>query len=154
MRDFVRISWSVAEPDQQTMAVSLKHPVPDPQPYSYEKEIYIKGIQYQKPPFTFKTNEWEPEAKKVLSANSWGYVYGSAGTGESTAKNAEAFRRWSIVANRMIDEGWPDLSTTVLGQKLPYPIAICPVSPKLSHYQHRLTSTRLVSRKFSILTVK
>lgn len=112
------------------MAVNLKHPVPDPQPYKYEKDVYVKGISYQKPPFTFKTDEWENEAKKVLSANSWGYVYGSAGTGETADKNKEAFRKWSIVASRMIDEGWPDMSTTVFGQKIPYPVAICPVSRK------------------------
>jgi len=109
------------------MAVALKHPKPDPQPYKYEKEVYIKGIRYEKPPFTFKCLEWESEAQKILSANSWGYVHGSAGTGESAAKNRLAFQKWSIVASRMIDEGWPDLTTTVLGRKLPYPIAIAPV---------------------------
>lgn len=110
------------------MAVNLKHPIPDPQPFKYEKEVYVKGLKYEKPPFTFKTDEWEQEAKKVLSANSWGYVYGSAGTGETADKNVAAFRKWSIVGSRMIDEGWPDLSTTVFGQRLSYPIAICPVS--------------------------
>ena len=110
------------------MAVNLKHPKPDPQPYKYEKQVYVKGLKYEKPPFTFKTSDWERNAQKVLSANSWGYLYGSAGTGETTAKNAAAFKKWSILSSRMIDEGWPDLSTEVLGQKVPYPVAIAPVS--------------------------
>lgn len=119
------------------MSVQLKHPVPDPQPGRLEIEVYQKGVSYHKPPFTFKTDEWEEAAHKVLSANSWGYVYGSAGTGETARKNVDAFRKWSIIGSRMVDEGWPDMSTTVLGQKIPYPIGICPV---------RVHCSRLLSR--------
>ena len=55
---------------------------------------------------------------------------GNAGTFETTEKNHEAFRKWSIVPKRLIRyRGLPDLSIELkhIGVKLPSPIAIAPV---------------------------
>ncbi|KAK8086181.1 FMN dependent dehydrogenase [Apiospora phragmitis] len=115
----------------------------DPNPIEYENSVYQKGLQYQRPPFTFKPLEWEALAAARMSAESAGYVTGNAGTGETARKNREAFGRWSIVPRRLVKasgEGFPDLSVTGLrtcaggvagGEKgdkrLPFPIACAPV---------------------------
>ena len=63
-----------------------------------------------------------------MSAESTGYVVGNAGSGETYRKNREAFQKWSIVPRRMVKtSAFPDLSTHVLGQRIPVPIAIAPV---------------------------
>lgn len=63
-----------------------------------------------------------------MSANSAGYAIGNAGSGETARKNVEAFRKWSIVPNRLVKtEDLPDLGTKVLGQELQFPIAAGPV---------------------------
>jgi hypothetical protein len=67
-------------------------------PVDYEKQIYQKGLTFQRPPFTFQTAQWQIEAEKRMSAESRGYVVGNAGTGETAAKNLAVFKKWSIVS--------------------------------------------------------
>lgn len=102
---------------------------PDPDPIAYENEIYQKGLHYEKPPFTFKSLDWERLAAERLSAESKGYVVGNAGSGETHEKNRRAFAKWSILPSRLINTNgkFPDLSTTVLGQRCAFPIALAPV---------------------------
>jgi lactate 2-monooxygenase len=96
--------------------------------YKYEMEVYNRGLNYERPPFTFQSDKWEELACSRLSTESKGYVYGSAGTRETSDKNAAAFKKWSIVPRRLVKtETFPELTTEVLGHKLAYPIAIAPV---------------------------
>lgn len=100
----------------------------DLDPISYEAEVYQKGLSYSRPPFTFTALDWEALTSQRLSAESNGYLMGNAGTGETARKNREAFAKWSIVPRRLIKTtDFPSLSTTILGLKLPFPIAIAPV---------------------------
>jgi lactate 2-monooxygenase len=97
-------------------------------PVEYENSIYRKGLKYERPPFTFHSGDWEDQASQRMSAESRGYVTGNAGTGETTQKNRAAFAKWSIVPSRLVKtNALPDLSTTVLGKKFPFPIAVAPV---------------------------
>lgn len=97
-------------------------------PVEYEKSVYQKGLHYERPPFTFRAQEWEPQASAQMSATSKGYVIGNAGTGETARKNRDAFQKWSIVPSRLVKyEGLPDLGTKVLGQDFQFPIAAAPV---------------------------
>lgn len=97
-------------------------------PVEYENTIYQKGLEFERPPFTFQTGEWEAKAKERMSAEAKGYVVGNAGTGETTRKNREAFAKWSIVPKRLIKtSGLPDLSTKVFNKTHPFPLAIAPV---------------------------
>ncbi|KAH9844501.1 putative lactate 2-monooxygenase [Teratosphaeria destructans] len=101
---------------------------PPTNPLDYEQMVFQRGLDLQRPPFTFQADQWQPQAEARMSAESKGYVSGNAGTGETYRKNREAFQRWSIVPNRLIKtEGLPDLSVDILGTKVPFPIAIAPV---------------------------
>ncbi|KIV82532.1 hypothetical protein PV11_04634 [Exophiala sideris] len=116
----------------------------DPDPIAYEKEIYQKGLNYARPPFSFNALDWESLASERMSAESRGYSIGSAGTGETLRKNREAFGKWSITPSRLIaTKSFPDLSTTVLDKKLPFPIAIAPVGvQKIFNPDGELASAR------------
>lgn len=97
-------------------------------PVQYETSVYQNGLQYENPPFTFHSNNWEPQAAKAMSANSAGYAIGNAGSGETAKKNVEAFKKWSIVPKRLVkSEGLPELTTKVMGHELQFPIAAGPV---------------------------
>lgn len=97
-------------------------------PIQYEKDVYSHGLKFERPPFTFRSEEWEPRAEARMSAESAGYVVGSAGTGETSKKNRAAFSRWSIVPRRLVKtETLPDLSAKALGHDLQFPIAVAPV---------------------------
>lgn len=121
-----------------------KHTDPNPDPIAYETEIYQKGLNYARPPFSFNALDWERLASERMSAESRGYSIGSAGTGETLRKNREAFGKWSITPSRLVaTKGFPDLSTTILGEKLPFPIAIAPVGvQKIFNPDGELASAR------------
>lgn len=104
-------------------------------PITYEQDVYQHGLHYERPPFTFDSTKWEELAMARMSAESTGYVHGSAGTGLTNRRNLQSFKRYSLVPSRLVssredhegNELYPDLSTTVLGQNIPYPIAVAPV---------------------------
>ncbi|XXH00592.1 hypothetical protein Hte_006940 [Hypoxylon texense] len=135
---------------------TVKHA--DPDPIAYEAEVYQKGLRYQRPPFTFKPLEWEPLASERMSADSRGYVLGSAGTGETAAKNRAAFAKWSIVPRRlglgMKKKGetkkgvFPNLEVELLGKRLPCPIACAPVGvQKIMNPEGELAAARAAARE-------
>ncbi|KAK0663211.1 putative lactate 2-monooxygenase PB1A11.03 [Lasiodiplodia hormozganensis] len=104
-------------------------------PIAYEQSVFQAGLHSARPPFTFQPSKWEEMARNVLSANSWGYIHGNAGAGQTYQKNLASFSRWSIVPRRLVpsrkDENGNELfsntATTVLGQKLRFPVAIAPI---------------------------
>ena len=101
---------------------------PEQDGYQYEMETYNRGLDFERPVLTFQADKWEELACSRLSSEAKGYVYGSAGTRETTNKNRAAFKKWSIVPRRLVKtETFPDLSTEVLGEKLQFPIAMAPV---------------------------
>jgi lactate 2-monooxygenase len=101
---------------------------PAPNPVQYETSVYQNGLRYEQPPFTFHSNEWEPQAAKAMSANSAGYAIGNAGSGETAKKNVDAFKKWSIVPQRLVkSEGLTDLTTRIMGHEFQFPIAAGPV---------------------------
>lgn len=102
-------------------------PQPPLNPASYEAETYQKGLGYERSPFTFDTTKWEGLAKKRLSAEAFSYVGGNAGREETTQKNAEAIRKWSIVPTRMTGTELPAMNVKVFGEDVPFPMALAPV---------------------------
>ncbi|KAF2440833.1 FMN-dependent alpha-hydroxy acid dehydrogenase [Karstenula rhodostoma CBS 690.94] len=101
---------------------------PQQDAYDYEMETYQKGLQYERPPLTFQASKWETLACDRMSAESKGYVHGSAGSRETDDKNKSAFKKWSIVPRRLTGhKQFPDLTTEIFGEKLQVPIAMAPV---------------------------
>ncbi|KAJ5950449.1 Aldolase-type TIM barrel [Penicillium vulpinum] len=96
-------------------------------PFTYENDVYQAGRKGQKPSITFNCFEWETLAKGRLSADSYGYVWGSAGTRETDDNNKKAFKKWGIVPSRMVKSDFPDLKTKLFGETYDYPIAMAPV---------------------------
>lgn len=102
---------------------------------TYEQSVFKAGLHSTRPQFTFQSDQWEPQAQRILSASSWGYVHGNCGAGSTYRNNLRAFERWSIVPRRLIpsrkdkdgNELYSDTSVEVLGQKLPFPITIAPI---------------------------
>jgi lactate 2-monooxygenase len=101
---------------------------PEQDAVEYEMQTYTRGLDFERPPITFEASRWEELACSRMSADSKGYVYGSAGVRETTNKNRAAFRKWSIVPKRLVKyDGFPSLKKEILGEALQFPIAVAPV---------------------------
>ncbi|BCR90649.1 lactate 2-monooxygenase [Aspergillus chevalieri] len=100
---------------------------PNLAPHSYEVDVYQEGLRDKRPAITFNAFEWEKLAKERLSAESFGYVWGSAGSRETDDNNRAAFKKWGIVPSRLVKSDFPSLKTTLFGDEYNYPMAIAPV---------------------------
>lgn len=116
-----------------TMATSSVAPRPVPAPHQYEAQTFLNASKGVKPSMTFDISKWERLARDALAADPWGYVSGNAGIGETDARSRKAFRKWAILPSRLVQTKYPELETTVLGQKLPLPlpIALAPIGVQI-----------------------
>lgn len=101
---------------------------PGGDPLQYMADVYGHGLKYERPPFTFQSDEWESLARERMSQESLGYVCGNASTGETYRKNREAFQKWSIMPHRLVrTTSYPSLKVNLLGMNLASPIATAPI---------------------------
>ncbi|KAL3454919.1 FMN-dependent dehydrogenase [Aspergillus heterothallicus] len=99
----------------------------NPTPFTYENEIYAAGLTDERPRISFDPSQWESLARKRLPVDSFGYVWGSAGTRATDDNNRAAFKKWGIVPSRLVEADFPDLKTTLFGDEYEYPVALAPV---------------------------
>jgi L-lactate dehydrogenase (cytochrome) len=72
-------------------------------------------------------SQLEEEAAKVLSPDALAYILAGAGDTDTTRANAAAFRRWRIRRRRGRKPAKVDLSTTILGTRMPAPVLFAPI---------------------------
>ncbi|MGI5155336.1 lactate 2-monooxygenase [Microbispora sp. CA-102843] len=93
----------------------------------FQYEIYLNGMTGAVPRLPTDLNRLEEMAEQRLGPGPVGYVAGSAGSGRTERANREALDRWRIVPRMLRDVGERDLSATVLGRRLPAPLALAPI---------------------------
>ncbi|GFF80921.1 uncharacterized lactate 2-monooxygenase PB1A11.03 [Aspergillus lentulus] len=96
-------------------------------PHTYGNEVYANGLQNIKPAISFNPHDWETHARDLLPADSYSYIWGSAGLRETDTNNRDAFRKWALIPSRLVSADFPSLKTTVLGHEYDYPIAVAPI---------------------------
>src|SRR5918999_2778589 len=69
----------------------------------------------------------EEQATKVLDPEALAYILAGAGDRDTTRANAAAFRRWRIRRRKGRKPAKVDLSTTILGTRMPAPVLFAPV---------------------------
>jgi lactate 2-monooxygenase len=86
----------------------------------------------------------EAQAKRVLEPEAWAYIVASAGNGATLRANAKAFDKWRIVGRRpAAGKARPDLSTSILGTRMPAPVLFAPVGVQtLAHPNGELATAR------------
>jgi lactate 2-monooxygenase len=94
---------------------------------NFEFEIYAYGLGGQTPKLPISAGELEAQARERLSAEAFGYVAGGAGSELTMRANLQAFERWQIVPRMLRDVSERDLSTSVLGTRMPAPVLLAPI---------------------------
>jgi lactate 2-monooxygenase len=88
-------------------------------------------------------SQLEAQAAKVLSPDALAYILAGAGDTDTTRANAAAFRRWRIKRRKGRKPAKVDLSTTILGTRMPAPVLFAPVGVQtLAHPEGELASAR------------
>ncbi|MCT2587799.1 lactate 2-monooxygenase [Actinophytocola gossypii] len=109
----------------------------------YQNEIYLQGLGGRLPRFTTDGTALEAAAREALEPGPFGYVAGGAGSDATVRANREAFDRWRIVPRMLTDATARDLSTTVLGTRMPAPVLLAPVGAQsIVHQDGELATAR------------
>ncbi|MEU6411793.1 lactate 2-monooxygenase [Microbispora sp. NPDC046933] len=93
----------------------------------FQYEIYLNGMTGAVPRLPTDLNRLEEMVERRLGPGPFGYVAGSAGSGRTERANREALDHWRIVPRMLRDVRERDLSVTVLGRRLPAPLALAPI---------------------------
>lgn len=102
---------------------------PAPRMYGMERQlqIYLAGMQGQRPTTPMTYELLEEQARQKLSPEAFGYVAGGAGGEETMRANRAAFERWQIVPRMLRNVGERSLRVQVLGETLPAPLLLAPI---------------------------
>lgn len=80
------------------------------------------------------TAELEIEAEKILPKGGYGYIFGGSGAEYTKRENLRAMEAIHLEPHFLSGVAKPDLSTTILGHKIPFPILVPPMgSHGLAH---------------------
>lgn len=89
--------------------------------------IYRAGVLGHRPTVPTDFAELERRAAATMSPRAWAYVAGGAGEGATMRANRAAFERVRIVPRLLPGNAQRDLSTEILGRRLPAPVLLAPV---------------------------
>ncbi len=92
-----------------------------------QKNIYLAGVSGQRPALPIHPDELERQAKERMTPEAFAYIAGSAGLERTAFQNRDGFGRWQIVPRMLRDVSQCDLSTELLGMKLPAPLLTAPI---------------------------
>lgn len=94
---------------------------------AWQGEIYRRGLAGERNVAPLPQRQLALAAKEKLSERAWAYLAGGAGCEWTMRANRQAFYRWRIVPRMLRDISQRDLSTELLGVKLPVPLLLGPV---------------------------
>lgn len=102
---------------------------PAPRMYGMERQlqIYLAGMQGQRPTTPMTYDQLEEQARQRLSAEAFGYVSGGAGGEETMRANRAAFERWQIVPRMLRNVSERDVRVNLLGATQPAPVMLAPI---------------------------
>lgn len=89
--------------------------------------IYRSGVLGRRPTIPTDFAELERRAAAAMSPRAWAYVAGGAGEGATMRANRAAFERHQIVPRLLPGHAQRDLTTELLGRRLPAPLLLAPV---------------------------
>jgi isopentenyl diphosphate isomerase/L-lactate dehydrogenase-like FMN-dependent dehydrogenase len=100
------------------------------------------------------TAELEIEAEKVLPKGGYGYIFGGSGAEYTKRENLRAMESIQLEPHFLSGVLKPDLSTTILGHKIPFPIIIPPMgSHGLAHVSKEIGTAQAAKATGTIMAL-
>src|SRR5258706_846217 len=118
-----------------------------------EKIQYTGGTEVKKLRI-INTAELEIEAEKILPKGGYGYIFGGSGSDWTKRENLRAMEAIPIEPHFLAGVIKPDLSTTILGSKLPFPIIVPPMGGQgLAHVSKELGTAQGVAATGTLMVL-
>jgi len=90
-------------------------------------EIYSSAVAGKRIDLPYDFDEWERRAREALPETAYWYIAGASGMGNTMRANREAFDRVKLHNRVLNDVSTRDISTEVLGRKIPAPFLLAPI---------------------------
>ncbi len=90
-------------------------------------EVFVEGAGGRIPRVPITPDALAVEAREHMSAKSWAYIAGGAGSEQTAEANRLALDRWQIVPRVLRGIRSVDLSVEVLGKRWPVPFGLSPI---------------------------
>ena len=90
-------------------------------------------------------------AKKKLPSPIFHYIDGGADDETTLKRNTESFSKCDLIPNVLKDVSNIDLSTTILGQKIDFPLFLSPTSMNRLYHHHGEKGTALAAKKMGTM---
>ena len=90
-------------------------------------------------------------AKKKLPSPIFHYIDGGADDEITLKRNSESFQKCDLIPNVLTNVSNIDLSTTVLGQKIDFPLFLSPTSMNRLYHHHGEKGTALAAKKIGTM---
>src|SRR5438874_12770554 len=111
-----------------------------------EEPAHDLPVEPARPEDRIGIEDFERQARDRLPQMVYDYYAGGAGEEWTLRENVRAFDRWVLRPRILVDVAKVDLSTTVLGQPLPFPIMLAPTAfQRLAHPEGELATARAAS---------
>ncbi|AUX26292.1 mycofactocin system heme/flavin oxidoreductase MftD [Sorangium cellulosum] len=105
-------------------------------------------------PSLLTVDDFERAARARLSRMAYDYFRSGADEGRTLRENRRAFRRLEIHYRVLVDVAERDMSTTLLGTKVPFPILVAPTAyHRLAHPDGEIASSRAASELGTLFTL-
>src|SRR5690349_1667896 len=96
----------------------------------------------------------EALARDRLRAMDFDYIAGGSWDERTLAANRSAFSRWVLRPRVLVDVEEVDISTTVLGERVPFPIMVAPTAfHRLAHPEGEVASARGAADAGAVFTM-
>jgi lactate oxidase len=118
-----------------------------------EKVQYTGGTEVKRLKIV-NTAELEVEAEKILPKGGYGYIFGGSGAEYTKRENLRAMEAIGIEPHFLSGVLKPDLSVTILGSKLPFPIIIPPMgSHGLAHVSKEIGTAQAAAATGTLMAL-
>ena len=118
-----------------------------------EKVQYTGGTEVKRLKI-INTAELEIEAEKILPKGGYGYIFGGSGAEYTKRENLRAMEAIGLEPHFLSGVLKPDLSVTILGSKLPFPIIVPPMgSHGLAHVSKEIGTAQAAAAAGTLMVL-
>lgn len=106
------------------------------------------------PPAPINVDDFEELARAKLSPTAWAYYSSGAHDEVTLHANRSAFKRLALHYRVLVDVSRRDLATTVLGDRIAFPVIVAPTAfHGLAHPERELATARAAAKAGTIFTL-
>src|SRR6476646_1318664 len=99
-------------------------------------------------------NEYEARARDALPPAVFDFFAGGAGAERTLLDNHEAFGRWVLRPRVLVDVSVRDISTTVLGTRVRFPVLVAPMSmQRMAHPDGEMATARAAAAAGTVMVL-